>query len=85
MFPTTHKRRVLTSQSMFSLDDSVQRRRLDGFGQEVADGPQPQQLDAQGHLVQRGPEDLRGHMGLQSGRQKSQNTDLTLPIEIYMT
>ncbi len=54
-----------TFQSVFGLDDGVQRRRLDGLGQEVSDGSEPQQFDAQRNFMQRSPEDLRSHVSLQ--------------------
>lgn len=52
-------------QQHFCLDDSVQWRRLDGLAEEVSDGTQPQQFDAEGKLVQGRPEHLRSHVLLQ--------------------
>lgn len=49
---------------MFGLDDGVQRGRLNGLGQEVADGAESQQFDAEGDFVQRRPEDFGSHVGL---------------------
>lgn len=54
-----------TSERALGLDDSVQRGRLDGLGQEGPDAAQAQQFDAQGHLVQRRAEHLGGHVSLQ--------------------
>ena len=54
-----------TSESVFGLDDGVQRRRLNGLGQEVTDGSEPQQFDAQSDLMERSPEDLWSHVSVQ--------------------
>lgn len=63
---------ALTSERVLSLNDSIQWRRLDSFRQEVTDGAEPQQLNAQGDFVQRSPKDLRSHMGLQSANARTQ-------------
>lgn len=40
-----------TSERVFRLNDCIQWRWLNGFGQEVADGSQSEELDAEGHFV----------------------------------
>lgn len=55
-----------TSKGVFSLDNGIQRRRLDRFGQKMANSTEPEQLNAEGHLMQRGAKDLWSHVGLQS-------------------
>lgn len=58
--------RGFTFQSVFSLNDSVQWWRLNGLGQEVANGSKSEQLDAEGHLMQWRPEDLWSHVTLKT-------------------
>lgn len=53
-----------TFQSVFSLNDSIQWGRFDGFGQEMANGSKSEQFDAEGHLMQWRPEDLWSHVTL---------------------
>lgn len=55
----------LTSQGVFSLDDCIQRGRLDGLGQEVADRAKSQKFDAEGDFMKWCPEDFWSHVGLQ--------------------
>ena len=50
----------------FSLDDRVDRRRLQRLGEELSHAAQPQQLDGQGELVKRCAEHFRRHMLVQS-------------------
>lgn len=53
-----------TSQSVFSLDDSIQWWRFNGLGQEVTNGSKSEQFDAESNFVQWCPEHLRSHVTL---------------------
>ena len=50
------------SKHHLSLDDGVDRRGLDGLGQELADGAEAKELDGEGELVEGRPEHLRDHV-----------------------
>lgn len=54
-----------TFQRVLSLDDGVQWWRLDGLGQEMANGSESEQFDAQSNFVQRRPENLWSHVTLE--------------------